>query len=164
MSTKVGRLILEHSKTLYQINVLPAVLIMKKSIVIYSLAVGITAFLLQWLEYKYTVRVFSIEIYIVLIAILFTGLGVWIGKRLTTSSKKRPFEKNVRALAYLGISEREYDVLMLLAEGLSNKEIAQRLFVSPNTVKTHLARLYEKLEVSRRTQAINKAKDLHIIP
>ncbi len=119
--------------------------------------------MLQWLEYKYTVRVFSTEIYIVLIAVLFTVLGIWVGRRLTATSSTPPFTRNEKAITYLGISDREYEVLELLAEGMSNKEIASRLFVSPNTVKTHLARLYEKLEVSRRTQAIGKAKELHII-
>ena len=137
---------------------------MKKSIFLYSLAIGMAAFMLQWLQYKYTVRIFSTEIYIILIAVIFAGLGIWVGKRLTTARAEKPFEKNVSALAYLGISEREYEVLMLLAEGMSNKEIAERLFVSPNTVKTHLARLYEKLEVSRRTQAVTRAKELSMIP
>jgi ATP/maltotriose-dependent transcriptional regulator MalT len=69
----------------------------------------------------------------------------------------------LQALGYLGVSDREYEVLTLLADGLSNREIAERLFVSPNTVKTHLAHLYEKLAVSRRTQAISKAKELRLI-
>lgn len=136
---------------------------MKKSIFLYSLAVGVTAFLLHWLEYKYTVRVFSTELYIVLIAVVFTVLGIWVGRRLTETTPPAPFERNDKAIAYLGISEREYEVLELLAQGMSNKEIASHLFVSPNTVKTHLARLYEKLEVSRRTQAVGKAKSLRII-
>ena len=137
---------------------------MKRSIVIYSLAVGLSAFILHWLEYKFRVRMLSMEIYIVLIAALFTLLGIWVGRRLTPTSLPAPFEKNEQALVYLGISDREYEVLELLAEGLSNKEIANRLFVSPNTVKTHVARLYEKLEVSRRTQAVGKARDLRMIP
>lgn len=137
---------------------------MKKSVLIYSVAVGLLAFLLTWLEYNYKVRVFSTELYIVLIALVFTGLGAWVGRRLTSKSLPPTFEKNDRAIGYLGISEREYEVLELLAQGLSNKEIAGQLFVSPNTVKTHLAHLYDKLEVSRRQQAINKAKQLKIIP
>ncbi len=136
---------------------------MKKSVLLYSLAVGVTAFLLHWLEYQYAVRVFSTEIYIVLIAVLFTVLGIWVGRRLTATVAPVSFERNEKAIAYLGISDREYEVLELLAGGLSNQEIADRLFVSPNTVKTHLARLYEKLDVSRRTQAIGKARELHII-
>lgn len=137
---------------------------MKKTILIYSLATAGGAFLLSWLEYQYTVRVFSTEIYIVFIALLFTALGIWVGHHLTTRPVSGSFKKNVDAIQYLGISTREYEVLLLLAEGHSNKEIAKRLFVSPNTVKTHLARLYGKLEVSRRTQAIHKAQKLEMIP
>ena len=98
-----------------------------------------------------------------LIAILFTGLGVWVGYRLTGRGSSDEFEKNTRALETLGISDREYEVLVLLAGGHTNKEIADQLFVSPNTVKTHLANLYGKLQVSRRTQAIHKAKALRLI-
>ena len=83
---------------------------------------------------------------------------------LTRRSRPAPFEKNARALGYLGISEREYEVLELLAAGHSNREMAERLYVSPNTIKTHLAHLYEKLEVSRRTQAVRKARSLRLIP
>jgi DNA-binding CsgD family transcriptional regulator len=136
---------------------------MKRTAVTYGLCLAAGAFALRWLEYQYTVRVFSTEIYSALIAVSFTALGLWLGQRLTRR-KAPPFEKNLSALQYLGVSDREYEVLSLLAVGLSNREIAQRLFVSPNTVKTHLAHLYEKLEVSRRTQAISKAKSLQLIP
>ena len=137
---------------------------MKKAILIYSAALGGGAFVLQWLEYQYAVRMFSTELYTVAIAIGFTVLGVWVGHRLTGKRQPEAFKRNEQALTYLGISDREYQVLELLAEGHSNKEIAADLFVSPNTVKTHLAHLYEKLEVSRRTQAVTKAKSLQIIP
>ncbi len=138
---------------------------MKRSILVYSVVVGLAAFSLHWLNYKYTVRLFSPEIYILLIAVAFTGLGLWVGLKITgKGSTDTLFQRNNQALTYLGISEREYDVLVLLAEGLSNKEIAERLYVSPNTIKTHLAHLYQKLEVSRRQQAINKAKELQMIP
>ena len=122
------------------------------------------AFVLQWLEYQYTVLRFSTELYVLFIAVGFTVLGAWAGHRLTGKSDAPVFQKNTQALDYLGISDREYQVLELLAEGHSNKEIASSLFVSPNTVKTHLAHLYQKLEVSRRTQAIQKAKSLQLIP
>ncbi len=138
--------------------------IVKRTIVIYSLALAGAAFALQGMEYFFLVRVFSTELYIVLIALGFAGLGMWVGHRLAPRHSPPAFEKNMQAMAYLGISEREYEVLELLAEGLSNKEIAERLFVSPNTVKSHLARLYEKLEVSRRTQAVSQAKALRLIP
>lgn len=137
---------------------------MKKTIVLYALALAAAAFALQWLEYQYVARVFAPEIYVVLIAVGFTALGAWVGWRLTRKAPPAPFEKNAAALAALEITEREYETLEHLAAGLSNKEIARRLGVSPNTVKTHLARIYEKLEVSRRTQAIQKAKDLSLIP
>jgi DNA-binding CsgD family transcriptional regulator len=137
---------------------------MKKTIVVYSLAIAAAAFLLQWLEYQYVVRVFPTEVYVVVIAVLFTVLGVWVGNRLTGSAPKSEFERNRQAIDYLGVSDREVEVLELLAEGHSNQEIADSLFVSPNTVKTHLANLYGKLEVSRRTQAVQKAKQLRLIP
>lgn len=137
---------------------------MKKSIFLYSLAVASGAFLLNWLEYQYAVRVFSTEIYIAIIALLFIGLGVWVGLRISAPTAREPFERNTKAIDYLGISKREYEVLELLAQGHSNQEIAKTLFVSSNTVKSHLGRLYEKLEVSRRTQAIQKARALRMIP
>ena len=138
---------------------------MKKTIVIYSLAIAAAAFALQWLEYQHFVRVLPTEVYIVVIAVIFTALGIWVGGELMGRGRAAgPFEKNTQAIEYLGISEREFQVLELLAEGHSNKEIAASLFVSPNTVKTHLANLYGKLEVSRRTQAVQKARALRMIP
>ena len=136
---------------------------MKKAIVLYSLGIAGAAFMLQWLEYQYAIRFFTTEIYIVIIAIGFAALGIWVGTRLTSKSNNVAFERNTKAIAYLGISDREYDVLPLLAAGLSNKEIGDKLHVSDNTVKTHLASLYSKLEVSRRTQAVQKARSLRII-
>ncbi len=137
---------------------------MKRAILLYSLMIAALAWLLHWLEYRYSVRAFSTEIYIVLIALGFTALGGWVGHRLTSGRSKSSFERNARAIETLGISERELEVLELLAEGHSNKEIAARLFVSPHTVKTHLAHIYGKLEVSRRTEAVQKARKLQIIP
>jgi DNA-binding CsgD family transcriptional regulator len=136
---------------------------MTKTTLTYGLALTAGAFALRWLEYQHTVRAFPTEIYIVLIAAAFTVLGAWLGRRLTSREALRAFVKNSQALGYLGVSDREYEVLTLLADGLSNREIAERLFVSPNTVRTHLAHLYEKLAVSRRTQAISKAKELRLI-
>jgi DNA-binding CsgD family transcriptional regulator len=136
----------------------------RSTVLIYGLCLAAGTFALRWLEYRYTVRLFSAEIYIALIALGFTALGVWLGQRLTRRGAPAPFARNVQALGYLGISERECQVLTLLAAGLSNREIGARLFVSPNTVKTHLAHLYAKLAVSRRTQAIGKAKSLRLIP
>ena len=137
---------------------------MRKTILLYGLALAIAAFALEWLQYKYLARAYATEIYIFLIAVAFTVLGVWAGRRLTERTAPGPFEKNSAALAALGVTGREYEVLTLLAAGCANKEIARRLEVSPNTVKTHLARLYEKLEVRRRTEAVRKARDLALIP
>ena len=96
--------------------------------------------------------------------VVFAVLGIWTGYRLWGKRAISAFERNTKALDYLGISEREYGVLALLAEGCSNKEIAEGLFVSTNTVKTHLANLYGKLEVNRRTQAVREARELRLIP
>ena len=137
---------------------------MKKTILFYGLALAAAAVALQWLDYLYAVKLFATEIYIALIAVIFTAFGIWAGNRLTGRTAPSGFRKNIPALESLGVSDREYDVLKLLAEGHSNQEIADLLFVSANTVKTHLAHLYEKLEVSRRTQAIQKAKALSLIP
>jgi DNA-binding CsgD family transcriptional regulator len=138
---------------------------MKNAILIYSLVIAAAALLLTWFEYHFVVRTFPPQVYIIVVAIAFTVLGAWVGYRLTA---RRPpaagFERNVRAIAALGLSEREVEVLALLAEGCSNKEIAERLFVSPHTVKTHVSNLYGKLEVSRRTQAVQKARELAILP
>ncbi len=137
---------------------------MKKTILIYGLALAVLVFLLEYFEYRYFVRDLSMEAFIFIIALMFAGLGLWVGQKLTSPKKTTPeFEKNEKALDYLGISERELEVLELVAEGFSNKEIAGKLFVSINTVKTHLSRLYEKLEVNRRTQAVEKAKSLRLI-
>lgn len=137
---------------------------MKRTIVLYALVLAAGVFVLQWLEYKYVTKVFAGEFYILLIAAGFTAFGAWSAWRLTQKTAAQAFEKNNAALRTLGVTAREYETLELLAAGLSNKEIARKLEVSPNTVKTHLAKLYEKLEVSRRTQAVQKAKDLALIP
>lgn len=137
---------------------------MKKTIAIYAVILAAGAFLLEWLEYRYIARVFSTELYIFLIAIIFVVLGAWIGYRLTRHPAPQAFEKNEAAISALGITTREHQTLELLAAGQSNKEIARTLSVSPNTVKTHVSRLYEKLDVQRRTQAVQKAKELAIIP
>ncbi len=133
-------------------------------VIIYGIAMAAGALLLEWLEVLHVLKRFSTEIYIVILCGLFTGLGIWIGHRLVRPSPVEPFELNTKALTYLGISERESDVLTLLAAGHSNQEIADRLFVSPNTVKTHLQNLYQKLDVARRGQAVQKARSLHLVP
>ncbi len=137
---------------------------LKRTIALYALALAVAAIALAWLEYKYVTRVFTGEIYAILIAVGFTALGVWAGARLTRKTDAAPFELNRAALASLGVTTREHEMLQALADGLTNKEIARRFDVSPNTVKTHVSSLYEKLEVSRRTQAVQKAKELALIP
>ncbi len=137
---------------------------MWRTIVLYALALAAGAFVLQWLQYRFLVRAFPGEIYIGLIAAAFAGLGVWAGLKLARPAAAAGFEKNAAAIASLGLTLREQDVLALLAAGKSNKEIAQKLGVSPNTVKTQIASLYQKLEVQRRTQAVLKARELAIIP
>ncbi len=137
---------------------------MLKPIAIYALVLAGGAFVLQWLEYKYLARAFAPEIYIALIALGFTALGVWVGHRLTPKTVAPAFERNLAALKSLGVTDRELGVLELLAAGRSNKEIARSLEISPNTVKTHIANLFAKLEVERRTQAVQKARELSIVP
>ncbi|MCW3846319.1 helix-turn-helix transcriptional regulator [Sphingomonas sp. LB-2] len=136
---------------------------MVRTILIYAGALAIAALVLQWLEYGRVMRLFSTEFYIVLIAIGFTLLGVWAGHALTARPRRR-FERNTAAIAALGLSPRECEILELLASGRTNQQMAEALHISPNTVKTHLARIYEKLEVERRVQAIEKARFLSLIP
>ena len=139
---------------------------MKKTVLIYGLSLALLAAFLQFIDYQSSIRTLSTEWYIVILAILFTGLGLWVGYKITNREIALPetFVVNQKALDYLEISEREYEVLELLSKGMSNKEIAGKLFVSVNTIKTHLAHLYQKLEVTRRAQAVQKAKSLRIIP
>ncbi len=131
---------------------------------VYGLALVLGAAALQYLEYQMWARAHAAQIYIALIALAFLGFGIWVGAQLFRSRKiPPPFEPNTRAQASLGITEREYEVLRLLAAGRSNKEIAGALKLSPNTVKTHLARLFEKLQAARRTEAILRARELGLI-
>lgn len=136
---------------------------MKKTVVLYALALAVCALLLQWVEHQYALRLLSVEGYVLILAAGFTVLGVWLGHRLTRRPREEAPTRNQKALDALKVSDKEYEVLELLAAGHSNQEIAERLFVSPNTIKTHLASLYRKLEVSRRTQAVSRARELRLI-
>lgn len=136
---------------------------MFRLILIYGVALAAIAFLLEWLDYKHAVHAWTTEFYIACIAVIFVALGIWVGNRLT-ARPRQAFARNDAAIASLGISARECEVLEMLAAGHANKVIARRLDISPNTVKTHVARLYEKLEVASRTQAIGKARSLEILP
>ncbi|MFD0740230.1 LuxR C-terminal-related transcriptional regulator [Lysobacter koreensis] len=137
---------------------------MAKTVLLYALALAISVAALEWLEYRYVTRAFSTEIYIVLLAVGFAGLGLWAGQRLTPRSAPPAFVRNQAAIRSLGLTERECEILELLASGQSTKELAKQLGISPNTVKTHVARVYEKLQVQRRIHAIDKARQLGLIP
>lgn len=137
---------------------------MARTILLYALALAVGAGLLQWLEYRYVTRTYPTEIYVALLAAGFVGLGIWVGRRLTPQAPAGEFVRNDAAIRSLGLSPRECEILALLASGQSNKEMARTLAISPNTIKTHVARVYEKLEVARRVQAIEKARWLRLIP
>lgn len=137
---------------------------MVRTVTLYGLALALAAVALQWLEYRLWARANAGGIWIALLALGFLGLGVWLGAALLRPRVQTRFELNTAALEQLGITRREHEVLGLLAAGRSNKEIARQLGLSLNTVKTHIARLYEKLEAARRTDAVLRARDLHLIP
>lgn len=137
---------------------------MWRTIAVYAAVLAGGAFVLQWLQYQYVVRALAPEFYVVLIALGFTALGIWAGYRLTPRTVAAGFVRNEAALKTLGVTEREVAVLELLAAGDANKEIARKLDISPNTVKTHIQSLFAKLEVQRRTQAIQKARELKLLP
>lgn len=138
---------------------------MLRPILIYGLALAAGATVLQWLQYRYWVHALAGEVWIALVAAAFLALGVWAGARVFRPKvMAEGFEANIQALASLGITPREHEVLGLIASGRSNKEIARQLQLSPNTVKTHVARLYGKLEAARRTEAVLRARELRLIP
>jgi DNA-binding CsgD family transcriptional regulator len=137
---------------------------MARTVILYALALALAVAALQWLEHRYVMRAFSTEIYVAVIAAAFVALGLWAGLRLTPRPAALAFERNEAAIRSVGLTPRECEILELLASGRSNKELARTLGISPNTVKTHLARLYEKLEVANRIGAIEKARWLALIP
>jgi len=151
-----------------------------KATIIYSLSLALLLFLLKWLELRFIIIDHSFEIYIGFIAVIFTGLGIWLAIKLSKpkietvvvekevivnrSAGEADFVRDMALASQLELSKRELDVLELLAKGHSNQEIAATLFVSLSTVKTHNQHLFEKLDVKRRTQAVEKAKRLNLIP
>jgi DNA-binding CsgD family transcriptional regulator len=148
---------------------------MKKHILIYGLCGGVLIVLLKLVEYRFLVVQHSIEIYGGLIALLFAVLGIWLGLKLTKTKEtiivkevllppQPSFTLNEVRLRELGITRRELEILELIAHGLSNREIAEKLFVSENTVKTHSSRLFDKLSAKRRTQAVQLGKEFGLIP
>jgi NarL family two-component system response regulator LiaR len=145
-----------------------------RSVITYGVSLAALLFLLKWLEWRFIIVDYAFEIYAGFVAVIFTGLGIWLALKLskpkTITVEKQVFvtagefvlDKN--QLTKLGMSNRELEVLELMAQGLSNQQIAEKLFVSLNTIKTHSSKVFEKLEVQRRTQAIEKAKRLSLIP
>jgi DNA-binding CsgD family transcriptional regulator len=147
----------------------------KKHVLLYGLIAGVLVAALRLIEYRYLVVEHSLEIYGGLIAGLFAAVGIWLGLRLTRARTtvvireipvpvRGPFVRNEAAVETLGITPRELEILELIAAGLSTKEIAERVFVSENTVKTHASRLFDKLGAKRRTQAVQLAKERGLIP
>jgi DNA-binding NarL/FixJ family response regulator len=139
-----------------------------KPALFYGLAGGLLIAVLKYIEYQHFVRAYPTEIYGGLLALIFTIIGIHLGLRWTrrqdAPAEPQPFATNAENLREIGITPRELEILGLIAEGLSNREIGERLFVSENTVKTHSSRVFEKLGVNRRVQAVQKGKDLGLIP
>ena len=158
---------------------------MKKTVLLYGLLGGVLIAALKLIEYRYLILEHSLEIYGGIIATLFSVLGIWLGLKLTRPRETvvtrevhvpvevpvhvpvpvpGPFQRNEARLEELGITPRELEILEAIAAGLSNREIAERLFVSENTVKTHAGRLFDKLSARRRTQVVQRAKEEGLIP
>ncbi len=147
---------------------------MKRHILIYGLLSGVLITLLKLMEYRFIVIERSFEIYGALLAAVFAALGIWLGVKFTRREERvivreipvrsTAFSLNKSKLADLGITPRELEILQLIAQGLSNREIAEKLFVSENTVKTHSSRLFDKLSARRRTQAVQIGKEMGLIP
>ena len=131
----------------------------------FALALAAGVFLLEWLEYRFWARTLGLEVFAGLLAVIFAGLGLWRGLHLTRrQAAPDAFVRNDAAIRTLGITPRELAVLEALASGGSNREIGDQLGVSANTIKTHIARLYDKLDVSGRVAAIEQARQLRLIP
>jgi two-component system, NarL family, response regulator LiaR len=154
---------------------------MKRHVLIFGLVGGLLIATLQYTEYRFVVIEHSIELYGALVAILFATFGIWLGLRITRRRKTivrkvlapasdqrtepaSPFAPNTAQQRSLGITAREIEILTLIARGLSNREIATQLFVSENTVKTHCSRAFDKLGATRRTQAVQRCKELGLLP
>ena len=138
---------------------------------LYGLMMGLLFFALQFLEYRFLVVEYSLEIYSLFIALVFTFTGIWVGLKIMGMKKQeKPAEptgvlslkKDIADISSLGLSQREIEVWKLMAQGHSNREIADKLFISPNTVKTHSSNLFQKLDVQSRTQVALKARDLNL--
>ena len=141
--------------------------------VLYGVTGAVLIVFLKLIEFRFLVVEHSLEIYGGLIAVLFSGVGIWLGLKLTRKKEvvvvkevpaSQPFALNEERLKDLGITKRELEILELIARGMSNREIAEKLFVSENTVKTHSSRLFDKLSAKRRTQAVQIGKEMGLIP
>jgi len=154
---------------------------MRRHVVIFGLVGGLLIATLQYTEYRFVIIEHSIELYGALVAILFAIFGIWLGLRITRrretiretvvvkevlvpAEAQAPFAPNTARQLTLGITPRELEILNLVARGFSNREIATQLFVSENTVKTHCARAFDKLGAARRTQAVQRGKELGLLP
>ena len=150
-------------------------------VLVYGVTGGVLIVVLRLIEFRFLVVEHSVEIYAALIAALFAAVGIWLGLKLTRKEEVvllkeievvrevpvpalEPFAVNEAQQKQLGITKRELEILELIAQGLSNREIAGKLFVSENTVKTHSSRLFDKLSAKRRTQAVQIAKEIGLIP
>jgi two-component system, NarL family, response regulator LiaR len=143
-----------------------------RTIILYSISLALLLVLLNWLKLRFIIIDHAFELYVGAIALLFTGLGIWFGLKVTKPKTivvnqiipdKKDFVLNEAKIAELMITKRELEVLQLMADGLSNKEIADRLFLSLSTVKSHSNNLFDKLGVQRRTQAVDVGRRLQII-
>ena len=156
---------------------------MKRHVLIFGLAGGVLIATLQYFQYRFVIIEHSVELYSALVAILFAAFGIWLGLRIThrretiretvvvrevlvpaEARAREPFAPDTARQQTLGITARELEILALVARGLSNREIAAQLFVSENTVKTHCARAFDKLGAVRRTQAVQRGKELGLLP
>lgn len=146
-----------------------------KQIVLYGIALGALLIVLKLLEFNLVIRNNVFEVYAGIVAMLFCAVGIWVGlkyanikpnttKIVVEVQSSINFKADEKIISELGISKREYEVLEMIAKGHTNQEVADKLFVSHNTIKTHLSNLFAKLDVNRRTQAIQRAKELNILP
>ena len=152
------------------------ILFNSRHIFLYGLILAVLVFVLKWLQWKFLIVDNSLDIYSGLIAVFFTVLGIWVATQLTKPriekvvvekevmvSQPKEFSVNKTELEKLNLTDREYEILQLLAKGYSNSEIANNLFLSLSTIKTHVSNLYAKMDVNRRTQVVLKAKSLKIV-
>ena len=156
---------------------------MKRHVLIFGLVGGLLIVTLQYTQYRFVVIEHSVELYGALVAAIFAAFGIWLGLRITRrreiiretvvvrevpvpaeTAAAEPFVPSAASQQSLGITPRELEILTLVARGLSNREIAEQLFVSENTVKTHCARVFDKVGAARRTQAVQRGKELGLLP